>query len=91
MSAIVTTEITILNKRGLHLRFAGEIAKIAFRHAARITICKGSKSADAKSTLSMLSLAAPCGSILTLSAEGETAQTALDEICTFVRNYDSDR
>lgn len=91
MSATIITEITIQNKRGLHLRFAGEIAKIAFRHTACIKISKDGKSADAKSTLSMLTLAAACGTKLTLSTDSETGQEALDEICTFIRNYDSDR
>jgi len=80
----ITREVTVLNKRGLHLRFAGQIALLAMRFQAVVKLRKSNQSADARSALSMLTLEASCGSKLIIQAEGEEASAAVAEIGDFI-------
>ncbi len=78
------SEVTLRNRRGLHLRFAGLIAKAARQFVADIRLGKGNRLVDAKSPLALVSLAAPFGTQLTLRIEGpdaEKAATIMDEVC----------
>jgi phosphocarrier protein HPr len=83
----ISREVTILDKRGLHLRFAGQIARIAMRFPAMVRLCKDQQSVDARSALSLLTLEATCGSRLLIHGEGEQASDAVREIGDFIDNY----
>jgi len=84
---MLSREVSVLNKRGLHLRFAGQITRIAAQFDALVKLYKGEQSADAHSTLSMLTLEAGSGSKLLLQAEGEQAGEALQAITNFIETY----
>lgn len=86
----VTRELQIQNKRGLHLRLAGEIAKVAMRFSAEITLVNGGHEADAKSALALLSLAAASGSKILIVGEGNDASDAVEFLVDYIIKYDSD-
>lgn len=71
---------------GLHARPAALLVKEAARHACKITICHGSRSADAKSILQVLGLGVKDGAEVTLYAEGEGAESALRSLRELVEN-----
>lgn len=78
MSELLTKEVTVMDQRGLHMRVATEITRASRAFSARIQIVAGQRVADAKSPLSMMSLAAPHGTKLLLKADGEDAAQALN-------------
>ncbi|NMA43179.1 MAG: HPr family phosphocarrier protein [Oligosphaeraceae bacterium] len=84
---MLSREVSVRNKRGLHLRFAGQITQIAAQFDAMVRLQKGEQSADARSTLSMLTLQAGNGSKLLLQAEGAQASEALQAVADFIENY----
>ena len=82
----LSAPVTVNNTRGLHLRCAGELAKLATAFSSRISIRKGKHQVDAKSMLEIVTLSASPGSKLTVSACGPDAQRALDAVVSFFVN-----
>ena len=85
-NGVVSALVTVSNTRGLHLRCAGELAKLATAFSSRISIRKGRHQVDAKSMLEIVTLSASPGSKLTVSANGPDAQSALDAVVSFFNN-----
>ena len=63
-----------------------QIANLAGEFSSNVTIAKEELAVDAKSVLELLMLAAECGSELTISAEGDDAQAAVDAIVELVES-----
>ncbi len=65
-------EIEVVNQLGLHARAAAQLVGVAGEFESTIMLFKsdGCVSANAKSILSVLTLAASIGSVLTLEVEG---------------------
>ncbi|PYQ29860.1 MAG: phosphocarrier protein HPr [Acidobacteria bacterium] len=77
---MVTREVEIKNKLGLHARAAAKLVHTAARFKSDIKIRKGDEEVDGKSILGILLLAAGRGSVITLKADGEDERDALDAI-----------
>ena len=73
----VIRTVKIVNRQGLHARPSTRIVEIANRHKSSITLRVGDLTANAKSVLSLLSLAAPQGTELTIEAAGEDEAAAV--------------
>ena len=73
-------DLTLTNKRGLHARAATKLVQCCQPYDARIIVNHQGREADAANIMSLLMLAAPCGSVLTLQAEGPQAEEALDAL-----------
>ena len=80
----VESDITIINRLGLHARACAKLVKAAAHYESRVELLQGEESADAKSIMSLMMLAAPQGSQLTLKAEGADAQAASAEIMQLI-------
>jgi phosphocarrier protein len=80
LSSVVTREVEIKNKLGLHARAAAKLVHTAARFKSDIKIRKGDEEVDGKSILGILLLAAGRGSVITLKADGEDERDALDAI-----------
>ena len=87
-----TRRVTVGSKVGLHARPASLFVQAAGRQPVDVTICKdGGEPVNAKSILSVISLDARGGDEVTLSAEGEGAAQALEELAAVVStNYDNE-
>lgn len=74
--------VQIVNPLGLHARAAAQLVKLAGRFNSRIIISRTDSGvfADAKSILSVLTLAASIGTQLGLSVEGDDAADAYDAV-----------
>lgn len=84
--------VTLSNVLGLHLRPASKFVEFAKTFQSDIRVgCKGTM-ANGKSILSLLSLAAECGTMLALEARGDDAQDAVETLAELVaaRFHDSD-
>jgi len=77
---VVTRDVEIKNKLGLHARAAAKFVHTAARFKADIKIRKGDEEVDGKSILGILLLAAGRGSVITLKADGPDEREALDAI-----------
>lgn len=77
---MITKEIFIKNKLGLHARAAAKLVHTAARFKSDVKIRKGAEEVDAKSILGILLLAASNGSVITVSANGDDEATAVESI-----------
>ena len=78
-------DVTIVNRAGMHARPAAEFVKTAGRFSADITVAKDGLEVNGKSIMGVLMLAAEKGAILTLTAEGEDAEDAVEALADLVR------
>ena len=75
--------LTIVNPLGLHARAASKFVNLAKTFESDVRLGKGSTEADGKSIMSVMLLAAPVGSDVTLTVCGpdeDKAFTALQEL-----------
>lgn len=74
--------VKVVNPLGLHARAAAQLVKLAGKFSSKILLhrAESQTNADAKSILSVLSLAAPNGTLLEISADGPDEAEALDEV-----------
>ncbi len=77
---MITKELTISNTAGFHVRDASLVCKTAMKYASKLTLAKEGYRADCKSCLDLLTLMAPQGTVLTLSAEGDDEIQAVEAI-----------
>lgn len=80
---MVECRVVVVNRLGLHARAASQVVRLAnrFQSAIKLEREDGSASADAKSILSVLMLAAARGTELRATAEGVDEAEALKELC----------
>ena len=83
-SSKVSRRATIVNDLGVHLRAAGALVQEASLHACEIYIERDGTRANAKSIMSVLSLAATKGTEIEVVAEGDGAEAAVDALCNLI-------
>lgn len=83
---VVTKELSIVNRLGLHARAAAQLVKMANQFSSEITIEKEDERVNAKSIMGILMLAAACGSCITVTTEGEDAEIAMSTIEELIRD-----
>ncbi|WP_439133181.1 HPr family phosphocarrier protein [Pseudomaricurvus sp.] len=88
---MLTDTVTIINKLGLHARAAALFASTASRYSSQIKVGLNGKLVDAKSVMSLMLLAANQGTEITLQAEGQDQQEAMQAIIELINNrFDED-
>jgi len=80
MMAIVEKKITIRNETGLHARPAALFVRIANKFESAITIAKDDQTVNGKSIMGILMLAAEKGARISIIADGNDAEKAVDEL-----------
>lgn len=84
-------EFTIHNKLGLHARPAAMFVRVANRYPCEIVVEKDGEEVNGKSIMGLMMLAAGCGSQLKVTADGEGADQALDELGELIdRKFDEE-
>lgn len=80
--------VEIVNRLGLHARAAARLVKLAGTFKSDVTLESNERcvTADAKSILSVLTLAASYNTSLVLRVNGEDEQIAFDEITNLFEN-----
>ena len=82
-----STTITIQNRLGMHARPAMLFAEVAGKFACEITVGHAEADAvDAKSIMQLMMLAATQGTDLVITANGDDASDAIDELTILVRD-----
>ena len=75
---MVTKELTIVNKLGLHARPAAMFVKLSSAWAAEVTVEKDEEQVNGKSIMGLMMLAAGCGAKITVTAEGNDEQKVME-------------
>lgn len=83
-----STVITLTNQKGLHARAEAKLATAAGQFESHIKArCLGCGPwVDGKSVMSLMLLAAACGTELELEADGHDAEAALAAICALIED-----
>ena len=76
--------VRIVNRLGLHARAAARFATLAGEYAAEIQVSYQSHTANAKSIMGLMMLAAGQGSDLELRARGDDAPAAMEAIAALI-------
>jgi len=77
------TRITVKWERGLHLRAAARLVRLARQFRSRILVRLGSQVADARSIMSIMILAASLGTSLLIEASGEDEHEAIQAVVAY--------
>ena len=77
---MVSKEITIINKLGLHARAAAKFVSLASRFSADIRVSKDGKTVNGKSIMGVMMLAASQNSSITIIIDGEDEQAAMQQL-----------
>ncbi|MGI8469392.1 MAG: HPr family phosphocarrier protein [Pyrinomonadaceae bacterium] len=85
---MLETTVKITNALGLHARAAAQLVRLAGKFKSRIKLTRldNAVTSDAKSILSVLTLAAARGTELNLNVEGEDEREALNAIEEIIKN-----
>ncbi len=78
--------VTLINPSGLHARPAAVFAKAAAGHDGKVVVAKGELTVNAKSTLSLLTLDCHQGDVITITVEGDGAESRLDSLVEMVES-----
>jgi phosphocarrier protein HPr len=86
---MLSKEVQICNKKGLHARAASKLVQVAAKFSSKIQLSRDGQTSDAKSILGVLVLAAHQGSFLTITAEGEDEGQAIEALSDLInRKFD---
>lgn len=84
-------EFTIQNKLGIHARPAAQFVKTASKFSSEIRVEKDGEEVDGKSIMGLMMLAAGHGSVITVDAEGEDQDAALEALADLIaRRFEED-
>src|SRR5271166_4404256 len=84
-SSEMTRDVCVANKLGIHARPAAMFVKTANRFSCDIFVEKDGEKVNGKSIMGLMMLAAGPGSKLTMSAHGQDASQALEEIGSLIQ------
>ncbi len=82
---MLSREVTVSNKLGIHARPAAQFVKIASKYDCEVRVEKDGEEVDGKSIMGLMMLAAGHGSQLLISASGNQAEDALNELIDLVQ------
>ncbi len=80
------TQVTLVNRLGLHARAAAKLVATAKTFSSRVTLAREGNAVDGKSIMNILLLAAPVGSVLELTVEGDDEAEAFAAIDALIQD-----
>ncbi|MEQ1767380.1 MAG: HPr family phosphocarrier protein [Methylotenera sp.] len=84
---MISTEVEIINKLGLHARASTKLTQTASKFASDVGITRNGRRVNAKSIMGVMMLAAAKGSFITLDASGVDEQAAIDALTALIADY----
>ena len=88
---MISKEVVISNQVGLHARPATFFIQKANSYKSSIWVVKDERKVNAKSLLGVLSIGIACGMTITLVADGDDEEAALDGLEALITTGLSDR
>ena len=83
---MIQTQVTIINKLGLHARAAAKFVSCAAAFSSSIAAGKDGKLVDGKSIMSVMMLAAGKGTVLDLQIDGRDEEAAVAALKNLIQN-----
>jgi phosphocarrier protein HPr len=83
---VIRTQITIVNKLGLHARAAAKFVACTAAFSSSIQAGVDGQLVDGKSIMSVMMLAAGKGTVLEVAIEGSDEEDALNALRTLIEN-----
>ncbi|CAK0770002.1 Phosphocarrier protein HPr [Gammaproteobacteria bacterium] len=80
------TQITIINRLGLHARAAAKFVTLASGFESEITLVRNTQKVNGKSIMGVMMLAAGRGTQLELIASGRDEDLAVEKLIALVQN-----
>lgn len=80
---MITKQLTVLNKLGIHARPAAQFVRVASRFQSEVSVEKDGEAVDGKSIMGLMMLAVGWGAVVNVSTEGPDeadAMQALEEL-----------
>jgi phosphocarrier protein len=81
---MLTREVEIINKLGLHARASAKLTQLAGKFKCEVWMAKGARRINAKSIMGVMMLAAGKGSKVILETDGPDEQEALDALLALI-------
>ena len=76
--------VAVVNQLGMHARAAARFVQMAGRFRSRVIVSRQGREMDGKSIMGLLLLAAARGTVVTIAADGEDEQAAVDALAELV-------
>jgi phosphocarrier protein len=83
---MISREVTISNKLGLHARAAAKLVGVASGYGADVTLEKRGQRVNGKSIMGVMMLAASQGTVLQLQVDGEGEAEAMQALIDLIDN-----
>lgn len=77
---MITKQLTILNKLGIHARPAAQFVRVASRFQSDVTVEKDDESVDGKSIMGLMMLAVGWGAEINVTVDGADEQECLESL-----------
>ncbi len=88
---MISQDITIINKLGLHARAASKLVNLCSQHSSDVFLDNKGNRVNAKSIMGVMMLAASKGTEMVLEVEGEDQDECLRAIIELINNrFDED-
>jgi phosphocarrier protein len=81
---MITRDIMISNRLGLHARAAAKLVSVANRFGAEVTLVKDGHRVNGKSIMGVMMLAASRGTMLQLQVNGDGEEDAVAELVALI-------
>ncbi len=81
---VVTVEVTVINRLGMHARAAARFVREASTYDSEIWVYKGNARVNGKSIMGVLTLAAAKGDRIMIEAQGSDADEAVKVLADLV-------
>ena len=81
---MLTREVTISNKLGLHARAAAKLVGVAARYGSDIMLDKDGQRINGKSIMGVMMLAASRGTVLQLQVSGDDEEQAMHALVALI-------
>lgn len=83
---MISRNVTIINRLGLHARAATRLVNCASEFKAEVHLKKGARSVNGKSIMGVLTLAAATGTELTIETHGVDEPLAMAALIQLINN-----
>jgi phosphocarrier protein HPr len=83
---MTSKRVKVVNQLGMHARAAAKFVHLASRFQSRVQVAREARQMDGKSIMGILLLAAACGSTLTITAEGDDENAAVEALAALVHS-----
>ncbi len=84
---MIKTNITIINKLGLHARASAKFVSTAARYQSHIEVTKGGQTVNGKSIMGVMMLAANKGTEITLEIDGPDEVHMNEALVQLINNF----